>query len=131
MEEQIATTKNTKNTDNIIINDAQTSALSPSTSMIDNILKRSSISTIAGEVEDGNHKKSIKSNDDKCNHDNNNNNNDHSSSDVEPSQQTFPFTPHLLYHLFDPKNLRLLKIFGGTDGIIKGLHTNIETGLKI
>ncbi|CAH1765976.1 1340_t:CDS:2 [Entrophospora sp. SA101] len=90
MEEQIATTKNTKNTDNIIINDAQTSALSPSTSMIDNILKRN----------------------------------------VEPSQQTFPFTPHLLYHLFDPKNLRLLKIFGGTDGIIKGLHTNIETGLS-
>nr|CAG8460801.1 2678_t:CDS:2 [Entrophospora candida] len=130
MEEQMATTKNTKNTDNIIISDAQTSALSPFTSIIDNILKQSPISTIAGEVEDGNHKKSIKSNDDKCNHDDNNNNNDHSSSDVEPSQQPFPFTPHLLYHLFDQKNLRLLKIFGGTDGIIKGLHTNIETGLS-
>nr|CAG8461010.1 11108_t:CDS:2 [Entrophospora candida] len=90
MEEQMATTKNTKNTDNIIISDAQTSALSPFTSIIDNILKQN----------------------------------------VEPSQQPFPFTPHLLYHLFDQKNLRLLKIFGGTDGIIKGLHTNIETGLS-
>ncbi|CAJ0650146.1 964_t:CDS:2 [Entrophospora sp. SA101] len=49
---------------------------------------------------------------------------------VESSRQPFPFAPYLLSPLFDPKNLRLLKIFGGTDGIIKGLHTNIETGLS-
>ncbi|CAG8470029.1 4094_t:CDS:2 [Funneliformis mosseae] len=42
----------------------------------------------------------------------------------------FAFTPTQLYRLIDPKNLSLLKSYGGIDGLIKGLHTDPQTGLS-
>ncbi|CAI2161661.1 17506_t:CDS:2 [Funneliformis geosporum] len=42
----------------------------------------------------------------------------------------FAFTPTQLYRLIDPKNLSLLKSYGGIDGLIKGLHSDPQAGLS-
>lgn len=54
---------------------------------------------------------------------------------VPPSPSTepdnpFAFTPLQLYDLIDPKNLQLLAAFGGTDGLLKGLHSHGDFGLS-
>lgn len=41
----------------------------------------------------------------------------------------FAFTPNQLAALQDPKNIDLLHTFGGLDGVAKGLHANVHTGL--
>ncbi|KAI8989363.1 PMCA-type calcium-translocating P-type ATPase [Pilobolus umbonatus] len=42
----------------------------------------------------------------------------------------FAFTPAQLSALYDPKNLPLLHVFGGLDGVAKGLHANVHSGLS-
>ncbi|KAI9339257.1 PMCA-type calcium-translocating P-type ATPase [Pilaira anomala] len=41
----------------------------------------------------------------------------------------FAFTPDQLAALQDPKNIELLHTYGGLDGVAKGLHANVHTGL--
>lgn len=41
----------------------------------------------------------------------------------------FAFRPEQLAALHDPKNIELLHTFGGLDGVAKGLHANVHTGL--
>ncbi|KAI9320016.1 PMCA-type calcium-translocating P-type ATPase [Dichotomocladium elegans] len=45
------------------------------------------------------------------------------------AQNVFAFVPDQLSALMDPKNLPLLYKFGGLDGVAKGLHVNLQTGL--
>ncbi|KAG9300428.1 hypothetical protein G9A89_010053 [Geosiphon pyriformis] len=45
-------------------------------------------------------------------------------------ENPFPFTPSSLTALIDPKNLNLLKTYGGIEGLLKGLHTDGELGLS-
>ena len=42
----------------------------------------------------------------------------------------FAFTNQQLSALMDPKNLPLLRSFGGLEGIARGLHVDLRTGLK-
>ncbi|PKK68030.1 PMCA-type calcium-translocating P-type ATPase [Rhizophagus irregularis] len=50
------------------------------------------------------------------------------------SSNPFAFTPKTLSPLAEPtqkkQSLKLLKSYGGLDGLVKGLHTNQRTGLK-
>ncbi|KAG0164691.1 hypothetical protein DFQ28_009899 [Apophysomyces sp. BC1034] len=41
----------------------------------------------------------------------------------------FAFVPTQLSALMDPKNLQLLHTYGGLDGVARGLHVNLRTGL--
>ena len=41
----------------------------------------------------------------------------------------FRFKPYELAHMFDPKSVGTLESFGGTDGLLRGLGTNPDTGL--
>ncbi|KAG1551035.1 hypothetical protein G6F51_002092 [Rhizopus arrhizus] len=41
----------------------------------------------------------------------------------------FAFTPDQLSALQDPKNIQLLHAYGGLNGVAKGLHANIKSGL--
>src|SRR6266542_434697 len=45
-------------------------------------------------------------------------------------QSPFAFTTTQLYRLIDPKDLSLLKSYGGIDGLIKGLHADPHAGLS-
>jgi Ca2+-transporting ATPase len=42
----------------------------------------------------------------------------------------FAFTPDQLAALHDPKNIELLHVFGGLEGVAKGLHADIRQGLN-
>ncbi|KAG2184768.1 hypothetical protein INT43_000681 [Umbelopsis isabellina] len=42
----------------------------------------------------------------------------------------FAFTTDQLGALYDPKNIELLAAYGGLEGVAKGLHSNIKTGLS-
>ncbi|KAI8141189.1 PMCA-type calcium-translocating P-type ATPase [Fennellomyces sp. T-0311] len=53
---------------------------------------------------------------------------DHLTPHNDPSN-IFAFTPDQLSALMDPKNLPLLYSYGGLNGIAKGLHVDLETGL--
>ncbi|KAI9270351.1 PMCA-type calcium-translocating P-type ATPase [Phascolomyces articulosus] len=46
----------------------------------------------------------------------------------DPSN-VFAFTPDQLSALMDPKNLPLLHSYGGLNGVAKGLHVDLQTGL--
>lgn len=41
----------------------------------------------------------------------------------------FAFAPEQLSALMDPKNLPLLRSYGGLDGVARGLHVDLQTGL--
>lgn len=41
----------------------------------------------------------------------------------------FAFTPDQLAALQDPKNIDLLHTYGGLEGVARGLHANVHTGL--
>ncbi|KAG0178616.1 hypothetical protein DFQ29_003219 [Apophysomyces sp. BC1021] len=41
----------------------------------------------------------------------------------------FAFTPEQLSALMDPKNLALLRTYGGLDGVTRGIHANLQSGL--
>lgn len=41
----------------------------------------------------------------------------------------FAFTPEQLSSLMDPKNLPLLRTYGGLEGVARGLHVDLQTGL--
>ena len=45
------------------------------------------------------------------------------------SSNLFAFVPSQLSALMDPKNLPLLHAFGGLQGVAKGLHVDLQTGL--
>ncbi|KAI9497073.1 PMCA-type calcium-translocating P-type ATPase [Zychaea mexicana] len=53
---------------------------------------------------------------------------DHLTPHNDPSN-LFAFTPDQLSALMDPKNLPLLYSYGGLDGVAKGLHVDLQTGL--
>jgi magnesium-transporting ATPase (P-type) len=42
----------------------------------------------------------------------------------------FAFTTDQLAALYDPKNIELLAAYGGLEGVAKGLHSNVKTGLS-
>ncbi|RDB25860.1 Calcium-transporting ATPase 2 [Hypsizygus marmoreus] len=42
----------------------------------------------------------------------------------------FAFRPYELAHMLDPKNMDALTQYGGTEGLLRGLGTNAETGLS-
>jgi hypothetical protein len=49
------------------------------------------------------------------------------SDDVNP--MPFAFKPFMLADMLDPKNLDILEGLGGTQGLLKGLGTNLMRGL--
>lgn len=53
---------------------------------------------------------------------------DHLKPHNDPSNP-FAFVPEQLSALMDPKNLPLLYSYGGLNGIAKGLHVDLQTGL--
>ncbi|CAO3673150.1 unnamed protein product [Rhizopus stolonifer] len=53
---------------------------------------------------------------------------DHLSSHQDPSNP-FAFTHEQLGALVDPKNLPLLRAYGGLEGVARGLHSDLRSGL--
>lgn len=53
---------------------------------------------------------------------------DHLNSHQDPSNP-FAFTPEQLGALIDPKNLPLLRAYGGLEGVARGLHSDLRSGL--
>lgn len=53
---------------------------------------------------------------------------DHLSSHQDPSNP-FAFTHEQLGALIDPKNLPLLRAYGGLEGVARGLHSDLRSGL--
>jgi GATA zinc finger len=52
------------------------------------------------------------------------------SQDEAIDPTPFSFRPYQLAHILDPKNLEVLKTFGGVNGVLRGLGTNAEYGLS-
>lgn len=53
---------------------------------------------------------------------------DHMTPHQDPSNP-FAFIPEQLSALVDPKNLPLLRAYGGVEGVAKGLHVDLRSGL--
>ncbi|CEI92331.1 Putative Calcium-translocating P-type ATPase, PMCA-type [Rhizopus microsporus] len=53
---------------------------------------------------------------------------DHMTPHQDPSNP-FAFLPEQLSALVDPKNLPLLRAYGGVEGVAKGLHVDLRSGL--
>lgn len=74
--------------------------------------------------------------DEKGTHHHHNNSNDQVKIDLrdnltphnDPSNP-FAFTTEQLSALMDPKNLPLLRSYGGLEGVARGLHVDLQTGL--
>lgn len=55
---------------------------------------------------------------------------DHLLQPHQDPENPFAFTTEQLSALYDPKNIELLAAYGGLEGIARGLHTDIKSGLS-
>ncbi|KAG1437152.1 hypothetical protein G6F56_013243 [Rhizopus delemar] len=53
---------------------------------------------------------------------------DHLNEHQDP-KNPFAFVPEQLGALVDPKNLSLLRAYRGVEGVARGIHVNLESGL--
>lgn len=52
-------------------------------------------------------------------------------ADFEVAKNPFDYSPGQLNKLLNPKSLDALKALGGLEGLVRGLHTDISTGLSV